>query len=184
MMAEINEDEETSTMVRALGRILRYGISKNHDKVTVKQELDNINDYIFLQKIRFSNIFEIKVNIAEDLYDYVIIKLILQPIVENAIYHGLSETLSGGLIEITGESQGNNLLFMVKDNGKGMDAAAVAKMNDNLNDVDNSMSSIGLKNVSRRIKLKYGNNFGLEVSSVLREYTVVKILLPAVNKNS
>ena len=184
MMAEINEDEETSTMVRALGRILRYGISKNHEKVTVSQELDNINDYIFLQKIRFSNIFEIIVSISEELYDYVIIKLILQPIVENAIYHGLSETLSGGLIEITGELQENKLLFMVKDNGKGMDAAAVTKMNNNINDVDNSMSSIGLKNVSRRIKLKYGNDFGLEVCSVLGEYTVVKILLPAVNKNS
>jgi two-component system sensor histidine kinase YesM len=184
MMAEINEDEETSTMVRALGRILRYGISKKHEKVTVKQELDNINDYILLQKIRFSNIFDIKVNIDPNLYDFIIIKLIFQPLVENAIYHGLDETLSGGLIEITGEKSDNNLIFMVKDNGKGMDESSVIKMNNNLNDVDNSMSSIGLKNVSRRIKLKYGNDYGLEVSSVLGEYTAVKILLPAVIKNS
>lgn len=180
MMAEINDDEETSIMARALGRILRYGISRKHETVTIKQELDNLKDYILLQKIRFSDIFEIKIDVEEALYNYVIVKLILQPIVENAINHGLEDKLSGGLIKVIGYQIDNILIFEIIDNGKGMTEEMVIKMNNYISDLDNSLKSIGLKNVNRRIKLHYGNDYGIEIVSVEGTGTSVKITLPVI----
>ncbi|HEY5560347.1 MAG TPA: histidine kinase [Clostridiaceae bacterium] len=182
MMAEINEDEETSSMVRALGRILRYGISGEHDHVTIKQELDHLNDYIMLQKIRFSNIFDIQTDIDDTIYQNTMIKLILQPVVENSIYHGLENKLSDGLIEISGHKENDDIIFKITDNGVGMSEKAVNKMNDYINALDSSSKSIGLKNVNRRLKLYYGNNYGVKVYSELNVGTTVIIIIP-INTN-
>lgn len=180
MMAEINRDHETSRMARALGRILRYGINRDKDKVTVKEELDHLQDYIMLQRNRFEDIFDIIVNVEESLYNHIIIKLILQPLVENAIYHGLSDRAGGGKIEIRGYNQAEKLIFEVIDNGKGMDEIMVNRMNDYINDMDNSFKSIGLKNVNKRIKLHYGNDYGIEVFSKPGAGTMVKVTVPCI----
>ncbi len=178
MMAEINHDKETSKMVRDLGKILRYGISKQNETVTVREELNHLDDYINLQKVRFEDLFTITVNVDEALYEFPIIKLLLQPLIENAIYHGLDSREEGGRIEILGYKTEDLIIFEVADNGSGMEAGQVRKLNDYLNDLKNSFKSIGLKNVHKRIKLRYGNEYGIEVFSKPEEGTKVRVTLP------
>lgn len=184
MMAEINNDKETSKMARALGKIMRYGISRIQETVTVKEELDHLQDYIMLQKVRFDDVFDIIVNVDKCVHENIIIKLILQPIVENAIYHGLDAKGEGGRIEILGYRQDKNITFEVVDNGKGMDEKHVKRMNDYINDLDNGLKSIGLKNINKRIKLYYGYSYGIEITSNPGKETRVKLTLPVLNGTS
>lgn len=180
MVAEINNDNEASEMSRSLGRILRYGISRKDGIVTVKQEIDHLNDYILLQKARFSRLYEIAVNVNEDIYENRIIKLILQPLVENAVYHGLDSVSKGGRVEVTGYSKDDCIIFEVTDNGAGMDEKQVEIINNYINDLDSTMNSIGLKNIQKRIQLYYGNEYGIEVKSTLAVGTCVIVTLPSI----
>jgi two-component system sensor histidine kinase YesM len=178
MMAKINKDAETSRMAVALGKILRYSINRNQERVTVREEIEHLKDYIMLQKVRFEDIFDIEVNVDESLNEKNIIKLILQPIVENAVYHGMDSVESGGKIEIIGYEKENNIIFEVIDNGIGMDEKLVEKMNNYINDLDDTMKSIGLKNVNKRIQLHYGSEYGVKVFSKQGIGTRVQVTIP------
>ncbi len=179
MMATIHDDDTTSDMAANLGSILRYGINKTKEEVTVKEELDNLEKYIYLQDIRFHTVYTITLHVDPELYSIHIIKLILQPVVENAIYHGMKDIRSGGRIIITGYKRDTNLLiFEIEDNGKGMTGQLLQDLNDYINDKNNSFSSIGLRNVNKRIKIKYGDEFGLEIQSEPNSGTKVIVRLP------
>jgi two-component system sensor histidine kinase YesM len=178
MMATINDDDEASDMASALGSILRYGIDKTNAKVTVKQELNNLENYTMLQNIRFGNIYKIIIDIVPNIMDCSITKLILQPAVENAIYHGMKNTRSGGIIKVAGHSENNLVIFEIIDNGKGMNEQQVNLLNGYINDLNDSFKSIGLRNVNKRIKLMYGENYGVTIFSSLENGTTVRIILP------
>lgn len=178
MMSIINDDNETAKMVYALSKILRYGISKKHEIVTVKEELSNLNDYIMLQKVRFEDIYQISVNVDDSLYELKMIKLILQPIVENAIYHGLQNRSSGGVINIVGYVKDSNIVFEISDNGIGMDANLTIRLNEYINDLNDSFHSIGLKNINKRIKLRYGESYGIYISSEYGNGSTVTVIFP------
>ncbi len=177
MMAEINNDTETSKMVRILGKLLRYSIHGSNSIVTVEEELANLQDYITLHKIRFSHIFEITMNVDPIIYNYKIIKLILQPIVENAINHGLKDKARNGQILIEGCLSEPNIIFTITDNGIGMDSYRLKALNDYINEINNDFDSIGLKNANKRIKLHYGDQYGLKIFSVVGEGTTVKVTI-------
>lgn len=178
MIAETNRDGKISMMAQALGRILRYSISMKQDKVTVQDEIDHLMDYIALQKVRFNSLFNITVNIDESLYKNLIIKMILQPIVENSIYHGLENKIEGGKIDISGYKENSFLIFEIIDNGTGMDQTQLINLNDYINGYNNFYKSIGLKNVNKRIKLYYGAEYGIKIFSTMGEGTIVKVILP------
>lgn len=178
MMAEINNDDETSLMARSFGKILRYGISKTQKIVSVKDEVENLNDYVQLQKIRFSNKFNIVINISEDIYQCKIIRLILQPLVENAINHGISSRLKDGLICVEGWKDGPNLIFQISDNGKGIAEGELSNLNDYINGLNNDFKSIGLKNVNKRLQLHYGEGYEIRIFSKFNEGTTVRVNLP------
>lgn len=179
MMATIHDDEATSEMAFNLGSILRYGINKTKEEVTIREELDNLEKYISLQEIRFHSVYTITINVSPNLYNIYIIKLILQPVVENAIYHGMKEIRSGGKIIVTGYKTDNKVLvFEVEDNGKGMTESLTRDLNDYINDKNNLFNSIGLRNVNKRIKIKYGDEYGLEIQSKTNTSTKVIIRLP------
>lgn len=180
MMATINDDDTTSDMASALGSILRYGISNYNTEVLVTDEINNLEQYILLQDIRFNRIYTISVNINSNVESLSIIKLILQPIVENAIYHGMKYVRSNGKIDVIGNKDGEILNFYVIDNGKGMDSKQTELLNGYINDQNNSFKSIGLKNVNKRIKLRYGENYGLFISSDVEFGTNVHVKLPCV----
>ncbi len=179
MMSEINKDNETSEMSRVLGKILRYGISKNNAIVTVSQEINHLQDYIFLEKVRFDELFHIIINVEEAILDKKVIKLILQPLVENAIYHGLSSREAGGMIEISGYKTEKNIIFEIVDNGLGIDSITVQMLNNYIYDLNNSFSSIGLKNVHKRIQLHYGIDYGIQIFSELGSGTRIVVKLPS-----
>ena len=178
MMSIINDDEETSKMVYALGKILRYGISKKHEIVTIKEELSNLNDYIMLQKVRFEDIYEININVDSSLNEIKMIKLILQPIVENAIYHGLQNRTSGGVINVLGYIKNSKVIFEISDNGIGMDANLTTRLNEYINDLNDSFNSIGLKNINKRIKLRYGDLYGIYITSEYGNGSIVTVIFP------
>ncbi|HHW47931.1 MAG TPA: sensor histidine kinase [Clostridiaceae bacterium] len=178
MMAELNNDMETSKMARVLGRILRYSISNSNAYVTVREELNHLQDYIALHQVRFAHIFSIKVNCDPDILDVPIIKLFLQPIVENAINHGLKGRSSNGIIEIFGYRDGINIAFEINDNGIGMNEEQTSRLNGYINGLNNDFSSIGLKNVNKRIKLHYGDKYGIEIFSTPGMGTKVKVTIP------
>jgi two-component system sensor histidine kinase YesM len=180
MMATINDDDTTSDMASALGSILRYGISNYNAEVLVKDEIDNLEQYILLQDIRFNSMYTISIKMDSDIQSLRIIKLILQPIVENAIYHGMKNVRSNGKIEVIGNNEREILNFYVVDNGKGMDTKQTKLLNEYINDQNNCFKSIGLRNVNKRIKLRYGNDYGLFISSNPESGTKVHIKVPCV----
>ncbi|GAA0752799.1 sensor histidine kinase [Clostridium sartagoforme] len=178
MMAEINDDLETSTMAEYFGAIIRYSMNRKVNTVTLRQEIDIIDNYIYLQKIRFDQLFIIENNVPEELLDCEIIKMIIQPLIENAIYHGLSECDSNGKIIIQGHHIENNLLLTISDNGIGIKEDNLKDLNAYINDKNNKFNSIALRNINRRLKLNYGENYGLEIFSVYEKGTSTVLTLP------
>ncbi|WP_310603307.1 cache domain-containing sensor histidine kinase [Anaerosporobacter sp.] len=180
MMATINDDPTTSEMASDLGQILYYGISKNKTEVSLEEELSILGRYIHLQEIRFHDSYSIQIDVPAELYSITIIKLILQPVVENAIYHGMNTIRTGGKIMVTGYQEHSTLFLIVSDNGKGMDSTTVKNLNDYINDKNDTFKSIGLRNVNKRLKLRYGESYGLTIASDVSSGTIVTITLPVI----
>lgn len=171
---------QLARMVSLLGKTLRYGVSTPSEPVTLSQEINNLYDYIELQNIHFEGRLIFNINIEEQLKDCIIIKLLLQPLVENAIYHGVGVTDQQGVIDIFGFTDGSTLTFKVADNGIGIDENELELLNDYINHKNECYKSIGLRNVNRRIKLYYGDSYGLHLDSVLGRGTVITIEIPLI----
>lgn len=166
MLAVINDDEQVAEMASNLGHIMRYGISNYNVEVSLYEEIFNLKKYISFQEMRFKSIYTISVDINPDLYEIKMIKMIIQPILENAIYHGMKETVKDGRIIISAKRRDKNVLELsVSDNGVGMTEAEVQDLNEYIQGNNQKYKSIGLRNVNRRIKLQYGDNYGLKVES-------------------
>lgn len=179
MMAVINDDETTSDMAANLGAILRYGISNYDKEVSLGEEILNLEKYIELQEIRFNSIYAIRICIDPVLYSVRMIKLILQPIVENAVYHGMSQTRSGGEITITAAVIHKKIIeFKITDNGVGMEEERLKNLNEYIQGENDLFSSIGLRNVNKRIKLRYGEEFGVTIASKFGMGTIVSATIP------
>jgi two-component system sensor histidine kinase YesM len=166
-------------MIQNLGSILRYGISQYNSIVTLGEELLQLEKYIALQHIRFRSIYEIKIDIDGSLYSINMIKLLLQPIVENAIYHGMKDIRMEGIILVTANKPNpKTLILQVIDNGNGMTTEQITSLNGYINDENNLFHSIGLRNVNRRIKLHYGETYGLKITSIPGHGTTVTATIP------
>ena len=176
MMAELNDDASTSRMTFMLARLLRYSISTKKQKVTVRQEVEHLKNYLELQNMRYGDKFELIVDLSEYIYESCIIKLVFQPVVENAIVHGLEGISDKGIIKITGYHENDRIILKIEDNGVGMSAEQVEELNRKINDFsqpDSDKGGIGLKNVNERIQLHYGEGYGLKLSSEPGKGTVV-----------
>lgn len=180
-----NENADTARdMVQDLSDLFRYSLNKGRFIVTLDEELDHVKKYLTLQQLRFGDTFNVTFDIDVDLLTEHILRLTVQPIVENAILHGLEDKTGERLIQIYAQSYVNELWIYVEDNGKGMDIQQVEDMNAMLSEnPQTSLHSkarerVGIYNVNSRIKLYYGNEYGLTVSSELDEGTVVKVVLP------
>ncbi|WP_026885864.1 sensor histidine kinase [Clostridium beijerinckii] len=182
MMAEINDDIETSTMSEYFGSITRYSMNRKINTVLLKEEISIIENYIYLQKIRFDQLFTIENLITSEILDCEIIKMIIQPLIENSIYHGLSECSGDGKIVIKGEHITENLVLTISDNGIGMDHVKLKKLNDYINDKNNDFSGTALRNINKRLKLNYGNDYGLEIHSILGKGTTMVLTIPYIVK--
>lgn len=165
-------------MASLFGKTLRYGVSSPSEPVTLAQEIANLYDYINLQNMHFQGLLNFYVNVEEELRDCIVIKLLLQPLVENSIYHGFSTTESPGIIDILGFTDGQTLTFKVTDNGIGIDKDTLMLLNEYINNENDYFTSIGLKNVNRRIKLYYGESYGMYLESTFGRGTVITVNIP------
>nr|WP_240951467.1 sensor histidine kinase [Caldanaerobacter subterraneus] len=175
-LAVINGIPDISKITNALASILRYSIDKGNSVTTIENELKYVKDYITIQKMRFKDRFEVYFDIEEEILSYKIIKLILQPIVENAIVHGLEDYEGKGEILIKGYFEDGTVVFEIANNGKPIDLDFVNKL---LSSPTNDEKSYGIQNVNERIKLYYGIEYGL-FYEVKEGVTIARIKIPAV----
>ncbi|XEC94800.1 sensor histidine kinase [Paenibacillus tarimensis] len=168
-------------MVKALAFVFRYSI-KGTDIVTLLEELTLVKSYIHIQQIRFGDRFRVTYRVPDALLSCKVPKMILQPLVENAIFYGIEPRTGNGLLEIVVERSGDTLVLSVADNGVGIEEeqlrALQAKLSVIQNMTDDERTNIGLVNVNNRIKLNYGEAFGIMITSKCDTGTMAAIRLP------
>jgi two-component system sensor histidine kinase YesM len=183
MAAELNDDHMAADMIAILGKLLRYSISDLHEEVTLENETLHMRNYVEMLNYRYPNRFQLETRISEDLCSYPIIKLVLQPIVENAIYHGMDDHKPSMRIVMSTERAPHALWLRITDDGVGMDEETLERLNRSLAGAQEKIAKrksggIGLKNVNERIKLHYGPMYGLKVTSERGRGTEVILQLP------
>ncbi len=182
MMAEIEEKYEISDAITSLGKLLRYSMRWSSPNVKVKEEIEYIKNYLKLINLRFDYEIYLSLNIPEDIYSQQIPKMSLQPIVENAIYHGIEQMAEDTNIYIKGIVEENCCMIEVSDAGNGMSEEELEnlykKIAGEIETESASGNGIGLKNVQDRIKMSFGEEYGMEISSQKDCYTKVTIRIP------
>ncbi|WP_300350956.1 sensor histidine kinase [Clostridium sp.] len=168
--AIMNQDYTVSEGLSSLAELLRNTIIHKKELITIDEELENIKNYVVIQKIRYGNSFDLIYEVEEDLKKNKVIKFMLQPIVENAIIHGIDENKENQKIIIRVQEKGEDVLIYVIDNGKGFNSEEKVR--------ENKLSGVGWNNVDERIKLTFGNNYGATIKSEIGKGTTVKILIP------
>ncbi len=179
-MIENEQKQEAVKVVTALARFFRISLSKGKSIITVRDELEHVRNYLTIQQMRFKNKFVYRIEAAEDVMDLVSLKLMLQPLVENAIYHGMEFMDGDGEICVEVYCEARELWFRISDNGLGMTQQQAAGLLGEKHHVSSRRGSgIGVKNVNERIKLYFGDDYGLSIQSEPDEGTIVSIHLPA-----
>lgn len=180
-MAELNKNEQAVKMIKAFIALLRKTLSTDRDLISLREELENTRSYLELERIRYSNIMDYEIEVSKELEACQVPALILQPIVENAIFHGLEAKASGGLIVVDVLKDGDDLLINISDDGKGMDSRRLKEVRARIElDADEARKSIGLVNVSGRIKINFGKEYGLTIDSEENIGTCVGLRLPII----
>lgn len=186
LIAIMNKQSKIAEMLTILGRFLRNAILTVNSTLDVKSEIANINDYISLYQLRYNDQLKIDIHADKSCYNYQILSMLCQPIIENAIMHGLDEKLSSnenGIIKINITDEKNCLYISVYDNGIGISEEKLKTLftEEETDDISpKGRLHIGLLNTHKRIKLIFGEEYGLEVKSKVGEYTEVKIKLPKI----
>lgn len=180
-MIENEKQSEAVKVVTALARFFRISLSKGKSIIPVRDELEHVRNYLMIQQMRFKNRFSYTIEADEDVMDLASLKLMLQPLVENSIYHGMEFMDGDGEIRISVKRNGDDLYLSVEDNGLGMTAEQVERMLTDTGHVPSKRGSgIGVRNVNERIRLYFGKEYGLSIESELDEGTKVTAHLKAV----
>ncbi|ANE46415.1 hypothetical protein SY83_09135 [Paenibacillus swuensis] len=175
-LSEMGRVKDVQKTTKALADFYRVALSQGREMIAIREELDNIRDYFAIQRIRYSDVFDYEIQVHPDVLPHPILKLTIQPLVENAIYHGLKAKGSFGHISVQGYTDNNRIYLKVTDNGVGMTEELVqAILSENR---EGSQVSFGLYNVNHRIKLYFGEEFGLQIHSKLGQGTEVCVVLP------
>jgi two-component system, sensor histidine kinase YesM len=166
-----------------LSRFFRITLSKGKDWITVREEIEHIESYLAIQKMRYRDILDYQIDVPDDMCDGQMLKLTLQPLVENALYHGIKNKRNGGAIVVRGRRLDGGLLqIQVEDNGIGMTQAQLAQIRALLDTEGGGAvlaeSGYGINNVNQRIKLYYGQEYGLTIESEYRHGTRVSLVIP------
>lgn len=188
MMAEIKEEYEISDSVTALGELLRYGMKWTSSDVTIRQEMEYIKNYIQLMNLRYDFAILLSIRIPDYIYEQQVPKMSLQPIVENAIIHGIEETENDATIYIKAVCRDEDYEIEITDSGQGMDENQVEllkkKVSGEIEVSGGSGNGIGLKNVQDRIHIRFGESFGLHFASKEGCFTKVSIRLPYTHREA
>lgn len=178
-MAEMGKMAEVVKMTSALAKLFRSSISNGDELVPIEVELEHIHNYLKIQNIRYRNKFTYSIDVDPSIYASKTLKIVLQPLVENAIYHGLKQQAVIGHITITGRLDKGVIVLKVIDDGVGMTEEQVQALGDNLRQSEDG-KGVGLQNVNHRIKLYFGESYGLEIFSELEEGTTVTLRIPEI----
>lgn len=184
-LAESNETAQVVNMVSALSDFFRTTLSKGKDYISVRDEEAHINSYLQIQQFRYRDILTYEIDMDEEVYDCEILKLTLQPLVENALYHGIKGKRGLGQIRITGCIRSGLLEFQVKDNGIGMKEERLREVRRIImGEMEHTKEKggFGLFNVNERIRLNYGRKYGLRIESTYGQGTCIWVTVPAVKK--
>lgn len=181
-MCEEGRTKDAVEMVNALARLFRISISKGHELILVEKEVEHAKSYLQIQKFRYKNQFQYSFDVQESCLHYYCNKITLQPIIENAIYHGLNRMIDEGFIEIKIFEDGGDVVFTVEDNGVGMTKEQCESILHK--EVKGQTGGIGIKNVNDRVKIYFGEQYGMKIESELDEGTKVSIRMPKLEEDS
>jgi len=177
-MIETGDQEEAILMTSALAGFFRQAIGKSDDFVTIWEELEYTKNYLIIQHMRYKDKIDFNIMVNQDIMECMIIKLVLQPLVENALYHGLKYKEGKGTIRITGYQQRSNIVIKVMDDGIGMDQETLKSIFHKKSRVGGRYNGVGMVNIQERMVLYYGEGFGLFVESEVGIGTTVTVTLP------
>lgn len=180
-LVEADEPQQAVDMVVTLSGFFRLVLSKGKEFISIREEEQHVRSYLEIQKVRYHDILEYEINIDKVLYDYQILKLTLQPLVENALYHGIKYKRAKGRIYISGEKEDQRIILTVQDNGVGMEPEELAQLQKEIErPCQETEKGYGLANVNERIKINYGPEYGITIESGKGRGTRVTVTLPAV----
>ncbi|HPF88762.1 MAG TPA: sensor histidine kinase [Candidatus Limiplasma sp.] len=176
--AYLSGQQELSDMTLLLVNLLRYGISAPAKPVSVEEEILKLQEYIALQHQLYGDRFTVSVNIEPEILGCKMHKFVLQPLVENALYHGVNDMKSIGAVDVLGYADGDRIIFQITDNGSGIPGELLEDLREYMENKNEKFTSIGLKNVHRRIRLLYGEPYGVTIASEVNVGTMITVTLP------
>lgn len=176
-MSEAGQNEDVVLMTSALAKLLRQSISNDKEQVTLAEEIDYVRSYLTIQKMRYKDKLEYSIEVAPEIRNVMIIKFALQPLVENAIYHGLKYKETKGNLNIRGYERGSKVCITVADDGVGMDNEALEHIFDE-SKKEHKSNGVGVPNVQKRLQLYYGSEYGITYISRKGVGTVATVTVP------
>jgi two-component system sensor histidine kinase YesM len=177
---KLGRHDEAMQVIRTLAEFYRLSLSRGSDVIKISDEIQIIRDYLEIQKVRYSQYMSYTLNFQDDIMDYSVPKLTLQPLVENAIYHGLKSRGNRGKLELRGFLENERVVLVVSDDGAGIPAGKIAMLLGENRPQPGKEISFGLASVDRRIKLLYGYEYGLQIESEIGGYTKIIVTIPAI----
>lgn len=179
-LIEGNAPEKAVNMVVSLSEFFRLVLSKGKEYITIQEEELHIRSYLEIQQVRYRDILEYEIAIDPELYRYKILKLTLQPLVENSLYHGIKYKRAKGKITVSGKLEGDTIHLQVRDDGVGMDQEELTKLRSEIEKpCKETEKGFGLANVNERIRMYFGNGYGMKIHSEKGKGTCVEVILPA-----
>ena len=178
-LAESGEQKKVVSMVGSLSEFFRTSLNQGKDVVSIKEELQHVRSYLEIQQVRYQDILSYEINVPEELYPYSIPKITIQPLVENALYHGIKNKRGMGKIAITGYQKEDAFVIQIEDNGIGITKERLEQIRSGIvHRVTTQKEIYGLYNVNERIHLNFGEMYGIQVESIYGEKTMVSVILP------
>ncbi len=177
-MAEFNDSKRVVAVTKSLAKYFRLALNQGHEQISLKDEIDHVRQYLFIQKQRYGEKLQYEIKELKQYDGYKIPKLILQPLVENAIYHGIKEMNRQGMIRVSVFKNDTQLIVSIYDNGRGF----VASETTNATLV--RLGGVGLKNVNQRLQLQFGKSYHMEIKSEENTYTEIRLYFPRANKTN
>lgn len=182
-MAETQQTDQVVQLVSALSSFFRISLSKGQDWITIGEEVERTHSYLTIQKMRYRDILDFHIEVDAAVANNTILKLILQPLVENALYHGIKNKRSGGMISVRASQNGDGeIVLEVEDNGVGMTQDKLERVRAQISEDSEEIrleTGFGIDNVNKRIRLYYGRQYGLSIASEYQVGTCVTLVIPA-----
>ena len=184
-MTEAGEKQKAIQVIQELSSFFRISLSKGQSEITIKNEKEHVKNYLEIQRYRYQDILDYEIDFDEEILDYHIQKLTLQPIVENALYHGIKNKRGGGCIKVTGKQDKDDIVFTIEDNGIGMNEEGLDRLRKLISGelvteelVSDEQRGFGMANVEQRLEVHYGREYGITVESTYGEGTTVTVRIP------